>query len=85
MQGKSHACQKFARQGFLRMSVEPRVGVVERAFEIAKSGDASNIMELRTALAKEGYSNVAQIFAGRSLKLQLMRMITDVRTAKGKP
>lgn len=67
------------------MLVEPRVGIVERAFEIAKSGDAANIMELRTALTKEGYSNVAQIFAGRSLKLQLMRMITDVRTAKRKP
>ena len=66
------------------MFVEQRAGIVERAFEIAKSGDATNIMTLRTILAKEGYSNVAQVLAGRSLKLQLMRMITEAQTAKRK-
>ena len=67
------------------MFVDQRAGIVERAFEIAKSGDAANITALRTVLTKEGYSNVAQVLGGRSLKLQLMRMITEAQMAKQKP
>jgi hypothetical protein len=37
---------------------------------------------LRGILVKEGYSNVAQVLAGRSLKLQLARMITEARMTK---
>lgn len=57
--------------------MEPPTGVVERAFEIARSGDVESITLLRQILVKEGYSNVAQVLAGRSLKLQLTRMITE--------
>jgi hypothetical protein len=67
------------------MFVEQRAGIVERAFEIAKSGSAANITALRTILSKEGYSNVAQVLGGRSLKLQLIRMITEAQMAKQKP
>lgn len=61
---------------------EPRTGIVERAFEIAKSGDVASITILRQILTKEGYPNIAQVMAGRSLKLQLTRMITEARMAK---
>lgn len=59
-----------------------RPGVVERAFEIAKSGKAANIAELRKQLTAEGYSNNAQFLAGRSLSNQLTRMITEARMSK---
>lgn len=62
--------------------MEQRTGIVERAFEIARSGDVASVTILRTILVKEGYSNVAQVLAGRSLKLQLVRMITEATMAK---
>jgi hypothetical protein len=62
--------------------VVQRAGIVERAFEIARSGDVASITVLRGILVKEGYSNVAQVLAGRSLKLQLARMITEARMTK---
>jgi hypothetical protein len=62
--------------------VEQRAGIVERAFEIARSGAAADVRILRAMLVKEGYSNVAQVLAGRSLKLQLTRMITEATMAK---
>jgi len=62
--------------------VETRAGIVERAFEIARSGAVTNIGDLRRALAKEGYANVAQVLSGRSLKLQLMLLIADARKRK---
>jgi len=72
----------FLNRKFLEDIVEPRAGIVERAFEIAKSGAVTNIGDLRRALTKEGYANVAQVLSGRSLKLQLMLLITDPRKIK---
>lgn len=66
------------------MTVEPRTSIVERAFEIARSGDVANIAALRNVLIQEGYTNAAQILGGRSLKLQLTRMITEATMAKSK-
>jgi len=72
------------RHHYLEDAVEQRTGIVERAFEIARSGDVASITILRSVLVKEGYSNVAQVLAGRSLKLQLARMITEAAMAKAK-
>ena len=62
--------------------MENRPSVVERAFQIAKSGKAANIAALRQQLADEGYANAVPALAGRSLSNQLTRMITDARTAR---
>jgi hypothetical protein len=62
--------------------MEPRAGVVERAFEIAKSGAVASVAALRVVLKAEGYANSAQVLAGRALTIQLTRMITDARTVK---
>ena len=62
--------------------MEPRAGIVERAFQIARSGDVANITALRMVLTAEGYSNSAQVLAGRSIKLQLARMITEARAGR---
>ena len=62
--------------------LENRPSVVERAFQIAKSGKVPNIAELRKQLSEEGYGNATQALAGRSLANQLTRMITDARTPR---
>jgi hypothetical protein len=63
-------------------SMQERPSVVERAFEIAKSGKVANIPDLRKQLTVEGYSNNAQFLAGRSLSNQLTRMIAEARMTK---
>ncbi|MES2472520.1 MAG: hypothetical protein V4601_06720 [Pseudomonadota bacterium] len=61
---------------------QQRPSVVERAFQIAKSGKVANVPALQAQLADEGYPNGVQALAGRALSSQLMRMITESRTAK---
>jgi|KBSMisStaDraftv2_1062788.scaffolds.fasta_scaffold1545384_1 hypothetical protein len=55
--------------------------IVERAFQIAKSGSVANVTALQAALAKEGYTN-GQVLAARSLNAQLVRMINEARLAR---
>ena len=59
--------------------MEDRPGVVERAFEIARSGVVANTSELREQLAAEGYAETIQSLAGRSISTRLSRMITEAR------
>lgn len=61
---------------------QQRPSVVERAFQIAKSGKVANVSALQAQLAEEGYPNGVQALAGRALSSQLMRMITESRTTK---
>jgi hypothetical protein len=56
-----------------------RPGVVQRAFQLAKSGTVADIAALNAQLTSEGYQNCAQTLAGRSLKQQLTRMIMEAR------
>ena len=60
----------------------PRPSVVERAFQIAKSGKVANVSALQAQLADEGYPNGVQALAGRALSSQLMRMINESRIAR---
>jgi hypothetical protein len=60
-----------------------RPGVVQRAFQIAKSGTAKDIAALNAQLAAEGYENSTQALAGRSILQKLTRMIGEAAiTAK---
>jgi hypothetical protein len=58
-----------------------RPSVIERAFQIAKSGGVANIPELRDRLTAEGYAGHAAILARRALSNQLTRMIAEARMA----
>jgi hypothetical protein len=49
------------------------VTALERAFQLAKSGDCTSVMELRKRLKDEGYS--LQKIVGRSLSRQLEALI----------
>jgi len=55
-----------------------RPSVIERAFQVAKSGKVGNIEQLRKRLKQEGYSN-ADSLRGRSLLQQISRMITEAK------
>jgi hypothetical protein len=62
--------------------VQERPSVMERAFEIAKSGKVADLTALRAQLSAEDYSNSAQALAGRSIANQLARMIHAARMTK---
>ena len=59
-----------------------RPGVVQRAFQLAKSGAVANIAALLAQLTAEGYENCAQTLAGRSVSQQLTRMINEARGSR---
>lgn len=59
-----------------------RPGVVQRAFQIAKSGEVENIAALMARLTAEDYPNCKQTLAGRSVSQQLTRMINEARANK---
>ena len=76
-------CGAFPQRSALinmAVPVEERPSVIERAFQIAKSGTVSTVAELSGQLTAEGYANAAQLLAGRSLALQVTRMIVESHT-----
>jgi hypothetical protein len=54
--------------------MDPKVSAIERAFQMAKSGEVSNIEDIKTKLKREGY-NPSDVYVGRSLNLQLRKLI----------
>ena len=46
--------------------------IIERAFELARS--STTIEEVKSALKREGYSNVDAHLAGRSIKADLKKL-----------
>jgi hypothetical protein len=61
---------------------QERPGVVQRAFEIARSGKVATVADLHAVLAREGYDNARQSLSGRSVSSQLTRMIAEARIGK---
>jgi len=56
-----------------------QVGVVQRAFEMAREGSLVNVQEIQRALAKEGYENAVQHMAGPTIVRQLKAAIAVAR------
>jgi hypothetical protein len=57
--------------------MDHKITAIERAFQIARSGHAPSVQEIRYALQKEGYR--ASEIDGPSLSKQLMALITVAR------
>lgn len=57
--------------------MQERPSVVERAFQIAKSGSAANVADLCRQLLADGYDNAEQMLGSRSLAMKVTRMITE--------
>ena len=51
------------------------LNVVERAFEIAESGDCGSVEELKRLLKSEGHGSAAAHLASPSLRKQLAALI----------
>ena len=52
-----------------------QVGVVQRAFEIARDGESNSVTAIRDALRKEGYDNANHHLAGPTIIRQLKAVI----------
>jgi hypothetical protein len=57
--------------------MDPKLSTIERAFQIARSGHASNVQEIKDALRKEGY--MPEQISGPVLSKQLLAIITVAR------
>ncbi len=59
----------------------PQKLILERAFELARSGECQSIPAIRKKLHAEGYSKVAieSIFSGRALQKQLLDLCRHSR------
>ena len=57
--------------------------VLERAFELARSGEVENTAQLKNRLSKEGYET--QQLEGSSLMSQLRSAITAAPKREGEP
>lgn len=55
--------------------IEVRPGVIERAFQLTKSGDMANLNELRKQLYADGYFDADRYVASRSISRQLTLLI----------
>jgi hypothetical protein len=63
--------------------VDHKITTLERAFQIARSGYASSVVEIKDALRKEGYS-LEQI-SGRVLSKQLIAISAVARKDRAAP
>ena len=61
----------------MHSAMDHNVSVIERAFQIAKSGGCENVAAVVRALKKEGFSTTQVV--GGSLTKQLTRLITEAR------
>jgi len=48
---------------------------IERAFELARSGECKDILDLERRLKRDGYASVSQHLGAPSLRKQLSTMI----------
>ncbi len=53
----------------------PKMGTVERAFELAREGACHNVGDIRQQLKIEGYSSYEEHLAGVSIKKQLLALM----------
>lgn len=60
-----------------------RMTTIERAFEIARGGDARTITAIRAQLNKEGFDAVQSHLSSGALKKQLQAAIQRSRAAQG--
>jgi hypothetical protein len=63
--------------------MDPTVNALERAFQLARSGDYVSVEDIRKQLHNEGYS-AAQVTGGTLVK-QLLALIREARTRQPPP
>jgi hypothetical protein len=58
--------------------VDHKVSALERAFQLARSGQVANVEDIKKRLKREGY-DVSSAYDGRSLRSQLRHLIKAAR------
>jgi hypothetical protein len=58
-----------------------RPSIIERAFQLAGSGDCADVQDVRDQLSREDYSAVDACIRGESLLRQLQYRMATARTA----
>lgn len=56
-----------------------KAGIVERAFELARSGEFRTVNDITKKLYRENYDHVAQHLAGKTISRQLKTVIAAGR------
>ena len=59
------------------------MSIIERAFELARSGDFRIVSELEKQLSREGYSFVREHLQGLSIRKQLKTMFDNAAQESG--
>lgn len=49
--------------------------IIERAFQLARSGDCRNLGEIQQALSREQFTQIQAHLGGRAIKAQLLKLI----------
>jgi hypothetical protein len=62
--------------------MDPKVSALERAFQLAGSGGVAKVDDIKKQLKQEGYDESA-MNGGRSLRMQLKKLIHEARERKG--
>ena len=62
--------------------MDPNLSALERAFQLARSGQVSNVEDIRKRLKQEGYDSRA-VDVGRSLQSQLRELIKVAHLESG--
>jgi hypothetical protein len=60
-------------------AAERRLGTVERAYQLAKSGQCTRLDDIRSRLIHEGYEAVQQHLGAPSLRRDLTRLCREGR------
>ena len=55
--------------------MQPNVNAIERAFQIARSGDAASMRDIRKVLKKEGYQ--LEFVDGLAIRRQLVGLMRE--------
>jgi hypothetical protein len=60
-------------------------GIIERAYQIARGGNAANADDIKAILKREGYFNVSGELAGPVLLKELRVLCTAARSKTNRP
>ena len=64
--------------------MDHRISALERAFQLAKSGQVSKVEDIKPQLKREGY-DASEVFLGQSLRVQLNGLIKAARVTLSEP
>jgi hypothetical protein len=65
--------------------MESNVSALERAFQLARSGEAATTDDIKKKLEREGYDRAVVVDGGKLLELQLRKLISEASERKGCP